>query len=44
VTFDEDYDEFLLIERPRTTLKRKPRQCLNNEDFEESGVSTDQFL
>jgi len=44
VTYDEDYDEFSLIERPIPALKRKTRQCLKHEDFEESGVSTDKFL
>ncbi|XP_050058018.1 uncharacterized protein LOC126550454 isoform X2 [Aphis gossypii] len=38
VTFDEEYDGFLRIERPRSTLKRKARQCLKHEDFEESGM------
>ncbi|XP_050058035.1 uncharacterized protein LOC126548837 isoform X2 [Aphis gossypii] len=38
VTIDEEYDGVLRIERPRSTLKRKARQCLKHEDFEESGM------
>lgn len=44
VTYDEEDDEFPPIERSRPVLKKKTRQVVQYENFEESGVSTDNFL
>ncbi|KAF0745976.1 hypothetical protein FWK35_00034202, partial [Aphis craccivora] len=38
VTYDEEDDEFPPIERSRPVLKKKTRQVVQYENFEESGV------